>query len=105
MRVSFVFGLFILVAACAGAGDSGHPDAEDCELLRDHVADLRLAAADPMGRLNADDRAQHRAALRAASDARGGDCQTRSVSEVTCQLNATDLDSLRACAPTTDPEN
>jgi hypothetical protein len=105
MRVPLVMTLLVALCACAGPGEPDHPGAEDCERLREHVADLRLAAADSGGRVSEDDRRQHGDALRAAMVARGDDCRSRTASEVACQLNAADLDSLRACASTTDPEN
>ena len=99
MRASLLGLLLLAPLACAGAGDPDRPDREDCARLRDHVIELRLAAADTSAKVAASDVAQHRAALQAAA---GGsyvdDCrESRSPAEVSCLLAAADLDSVDAC--------
>jgi hypothetical protein len=103
MRLTLLLPLFIALVACAGSGEPDRPDPEDCGRLRQHIADLRLAAADPTGRLDDADRAQHRAALQAAMARPGNDeCESRTTAELVCKLAATDLDALRACASSED---
>jgi len=53
----------LLLAGCADADD--RPSADDCAQLRDHIVELRLAAAGmSSGHLPAADLEQHRRALR-----------------------------------------
>ena len=91
--------LLLALPACAGADDPDGPSRQDCAQLRDHIVDLRLAAADQAGHLGAGERAQHRAALQAAAGTSYLDEGTtsRTPHEVTCLLAASSLDSLNAC--------
>jgi hypothetical protein len=105
MRVLLVI-MLLGSGACAGGAGPDRPEVEDCARLQEHIIDLRLAAADTTGRLSSDDLAQHRSALQAAGAATVADCPKRQTrSEVSCLLATTELDSLRTCAPTTDPED
>src|SRR5262245_55003363 len=99
MRVRFILPILIALAGCAGSDEPDRPSADDCARMREHVIDLRLAAAGPTERIPADDLAQHRAALEAAAGAGNvARCRTtRSREEVACLLAAADVDSLRTC--------
>jgi hypothetical protein len=82
----------LLVASCAASGDS-RASRQQCEQLRDHLIDVKLAAATGV------DKAGHREAMRSAL---GADYVARCAEAVTdgeleCALKASDDDALQAC--------
>lgn len=91
-RSSFVF----LIACVAGCGtdearteDSSHR----CERVRDHLIDLRLAAA-----TNVNVEAHRKAMQGALGEGFMSSCQTMSDVQTRCVLDATDSESAVACS-------
>ena len=77
---------------CSGGAADAERTATACERLRDHVIDLRVAEVHQ-------DRDAHRAALRRAMG-RGfvSTCMDQSDAHIDCEMKATTIDALRACA-------
>ena len=95
----------LVIAACSSS--SSGPNREDCEKLRDHTIDVRLAsigtgsnAGDP-----GVDIAAHRAAMKQAlGDSFVSSClQTMTSTQIECALGAKDTETAVACA--TAPKN
>jgi len=92
MRMNLV--VLALIASCGGDDDADAVVRETpCELLRDHLIDLRLADAKHV------DQAAHRDAMKQAM---GGDflesCARLDGSQINCALDAPDMTSATACA-------
>ena len=82
----------ICTVACAQQGNAT-PSREQCQRLRSHVVELRLAGVSVAGTDS------HRDALtRALGDEFVDKCQQLSMREVTCALAAKDSVSVTACS-------
>ncbi len=86
-----------ILVGCGGGSeeDEALARASQCERLRDHLVDLRLASATNLGK----DVEQHRAALTQALGPQFVDTCTKSTSEaqVACALAAQDSQSATEC--------
>ena len=104
MGRSIALRSIVLVSLLAGCGGEEEDDAgaraAQCERLRDHLVDLRLATATNLGK----EIEQHRAALAQALGPQFVDGCTKSMSEaqVTCALAAQDSDAATECNPPTN---
>jgi len=89
------------LVSCATRSDEVDRQA-DCERMREHVIDLRVAGFDRVRTSDGKkvDLAGHRDALRDALDSHFvGNCVARmSDTELMCRKNATDITALRSCA-------
>ena len=86
--------LIELLAAChSGPADTDPPDREQCEQLRSHVVDIRLADATGI------DIRPHREALQQAlGESFLADCMSSMTNaQVTCALASTEIDASAAC--------
>lgn len=95
-------GWIVIAALVAGCGDSGSeeeaaaPRAEQCEHVRSHIVDLRLASAHG---LSPSEIAQHRDALTRAMGAQFIDECVRSTTDqqASCVLAARDSQDINDC--------
>jgi len=96
MTIRQVLSMILLSLAAACAAEPSGPTREDCQRLRDHVADLALAQA---AGLSAEERESHRSNLAAT----GGDeyvatcTKERSEKYVECALAADTIEALARC--------
>jgi hypothetical protein len=95
----------VIVSMLIGCGGGSNEDetlagAQQCERLRDHLVDLRLATATNLGK----DLEQHRAALTQALSRQFIETCTKSKSEaqVACALAAQDSQAATDCNATND---
>src|SRR4051812_15487143 len=85
--------IFQLLAAChSGPADTDPADREQCEQLRSHVVDIRLADATGI------DVRPHRETLQQAlGEPFIADCMAMTYAQVKCALASTNLDASSAC--------
>lgn len=103
MRTRFVlFG--VILAWAVGCSKTNKVDHQQCEALRDHLVEVRLASA---GSADGIDLAQHRRAMKVAlGESFITGCErTMSVDELHCAMRATHLSDTRACTHASDHSN
>ena len=85
----------VLVGCGGGAEDESKARAEQCERMRDHLVDLRLASAQHLEK----DLDQHRVALKQAMGSAFIESCTKDMTEtqVTCVVGAKDAEAAAAC--------
>lgn len=104
MGRSIVMRSILFLGLLAGCGQDDEDEAlaraQQCEKVRDHLVDLRLASATNLGTAIE----QHRSALRQALGPQFVDGCTKSMSEahVACVLAAQDSDAATDCNAATD---
>jgi hypothetical protein len=101
MLVRILAAAIVGVVALTGCTHDETVDRRSCEMLRDHLVDVRAADATDA------DAAQHRAAMKAAlGDEFVDNClHTMTVDQLECAMRASDLGATAGCAHTTTVSN